>query len=137
MTAPPRPLPVLAPGSDLDPSGRAAGPPAGCCAPLASAPLSAADAETLAVVLKAIAVPARLRLLSMIYARGGGEACVCELTEPLGLTQPTVSHHLKVLVDAGLISRDKRGVWAYYRPVPGALDALAAVFGAPRALPNP
>nr|WP_238437275.1 MULTISPECIES: metalloregulator ArsR/SmtB family transcription factor [unclassified Frankia] len=98
-----------------------------CCTPLARAPLSAVDAEQLAGVLKAIAVPARLRLLSMIYARDGGEACVCELTEPLGLTQPTVSHHLKVLVDAGLISRDKRGVWAYYRPVPGAMAALAAM----------
>jgi ArsR family transcriptional regulator len=98
-----------------------------CCAPLARAPLSARDAERLAAVLKAIAVPTRLRLLSMIYARDGGEACVCELTEPLGLTQPTVSHHLKVLVDAGLISRDKRGVWAYYRPVPGALASLATV----------
>jgi ArsR family transcriptional regulator len=99
-----------------------------CCTPLAAAPLSAHDADQLAAVLKAIAVPARLRLLSMIYARGGGEACVCELTEPLGLTQPTVSHHLKVLVDAGLISRDKRGVWAYYRLVPGALAALGALF---------
>lgn len=99
-----------------------------CCTPLATAPLSAHDADQLAAVLKAIAVPARLRLLSMIYARDGGEACVCELTEPLGLTQPTVSHHLKVLVDAGLISRDKRGVWAYYRPVPGALAALGTLF---------
>ncbi|WP_041939335.1 MULTISPECIES: ArsR/SmtB family transcription factor [Frankia] len=99
-----------------------------CCPPLAATPLSAHDADQLAAVLKAIAVPARLRLLSMIYARDGGEACVCELTEPLGLTQPTVSHHLKVLVDAGLISRDKRGVWAYYRPVPGALAALGALF---------
>jgi ArsR family transcriptional regulator len=68
----------------------------------------------------------------MIYAHDGGEACVCELTEPLGLTQPTVSHHLKVLVDAGLITRDKRGVWAYYRAVPDALAALARVFSPPR-----
>jgi ArsR family transcriptional regulator len=98
-----------------------------CCTPLAREPLSAVEAEQLAAVLKAIAVPARLRLLSMIYARDGGEACVCELTEPLGLTQPTVSHHLKVLVDAGLISRDKRGVWAYYRPVPRAMTTLAAM----------
>nr|WP_157735597.1 metalloregulator ArsR/SmtB family transcription factor [Pseudofrankia inefficax] len=98
-----------------------------CCTPLAREPLSAAEADQLAAVLKAIAVPARLRILSMIYARDGGEACVCELTEPLGLTQPTVSHHLKVLVDAGLISREKRGVWAYYRPVPHAMAALAAM----------
>ncbi|MCK9899554.1 transcriptional regulator [Parafrankia colletiae] len=101
---------------------------AACCTPLAAAPLSAHDADQLAAVLKAIAVPTRLRLLSMIYARGGDEACVCELTEPLGLTQPTISHHLKVLVDAGLISREKRGVWAYYRPVPGALTALRTLF---------
>ena len=63
----------------------------------------------------------------MVAAHDGGEACVCDLTEPLGLTQPTVSHHLKVLVDAGLLTRDKRGVWAYFTLVPGALDALAAV----------
>jgi ArsR family transcriptional regulator, arsenate/arsenite/antimonite-responsive transcriptional repressor len=102
-----------------------------CCAPLARAPLSAADAERLAALLKAIAVPARLRLLSMIYARDGGEACVCELTEPLGLTQPTVSHHVKILVDAGLITREKRGVWVYYRPVPAALATLAALITPP------
>ena len=77
--------------------------------------------------MKAIADPARLRLLSMVAAHDGGEACVCDLTEPLGLTQPTVSHHLKVLVDAGLLTRDKRGVWAYFALVPGALDSLAAV----------
>jgi ArsR family transcriptional regulator len=98
-----------------------------CCAPLARAPLSAEDAATLAVTLKAIADPARLRLLSMVAAHQGGEACVCDLTEPLGLSQPTVSHHLKVLVDAGLLTREKRGVWAYFTLVPGALDSLAAV----------
>ncbi|MBL7499473.1 helix-turn-helix transcriptional regulator [Frankia sp. CNm7] len=131
-TSPPITLPVLAPGAAPDaPPGRP-GALSACCTPLAGAPLSAADADQLAAVLKAIAVPARLRILSMIYARDGGEACVCELTEPLGLTQPTVSHHLKILVDAGLITRDKRGVWAYYRAVPGTLDALAAVFGPPR-----
>jgi len=117
--------PTSVAGTDA-PSGLA-GALSGCCTPLARAPLSAADAEQLAAVLKAIAVPTRLRLLSMIYARDGGEACVCELTEPLGLTQPTISHHLKVLVDAGLITRDKRGVWAYYRPVPAAMAALAAM----------
>ncbi len=130
----PRPAPVP-PSTDRsstvrpdEVAGDLVGAIAACCTPLAAAPLSAEAAEQLAGVLKAIAVPARLRLLSMIYARDGGEACVCELTEPLGLTQPTVSHHLKVLVDAGLISRDKRGVWAYYRPVPGALAALGALF---------
>ncbi len=98
-----------------------------CCAPLTREPLSAGAAVDLARTLKALADPARLRLLSLVAAHQGGEACVCDLTEPLGLTQPTVSHHLKVLVDAGLLTRDKRGVWAYFTIVPGALDALAAV----------
>ena len=98
-----------------------------CCAPLVRQPLSAEEAADLSRVLKALADPARLRLLSLVAAHEGGEACVCDLTEPLGLSQPTVSHHLKVLVDAGLLSRDKRGVWAYYALVPGALDALAGV----------
>jgi ArsR family transcriptional regulator, arsenate/arsenite/antimonite-responsive transcriptional repressor len=100
---------------------------AACCTPLARAPLSAEDAATLARTLKALADPARLRLLSLVAAHEGGEACVCDLIEPLGLSQPTVSHHLKVLVDAGLLTRDKRGVWAYFALVPGALDALAGV----------
>jgi ArsR family transcriptional regulator, arsenate/arsenite/antimonite-responsive transcriptional repressor len=106
-----------------------------CCAPLVRAPLSATDAATLAATLKALADPARLRLLSLVAAHENGEACVCDLIEPLGLSQPTVSHHLKVLVDAGLLSRDKRGVWAYFALVPGALDSLAAVIssaGVPR-----
>lgn len=101
-----------------------------CCAPLVREPLTAAAAEQLAGVLKALADPARLRLLSMIAAHEGGEACVCDLTEPLGLSQPTVSHHLKVLLDAGLVSRDKRGVWAYYRLVDDALTGLAALLSA-------
>ncbi len=98
-----------------------------CCAPLVRAALSAEDAATLATTLKAIADPARLRLLSLVAAHEGAEACVCDLIEPLGLSQPTVSHHLKVLVDAGLLEREKRGVWAYFALVPGALDSLAAV----------
>jgi len=100
---------------------------AACCAPLVREPLTAAAAVDLARTLKAIADPARLRLLSMIAAHEGGEACVCDLIEPLGLSQPTVSHHLRVLVDAGLLTRDKRGVWAYFTLVPGALDSLADV----------
>lgn len=102
----------------------------GCWAPLARTPLGAEDAVVLARTLKAIADPARLRLLSLIAAHEGGEACVCDLTAPLGLSQPTVSHHLKVLVDAGLLTRDKRGVWAYFSLVPGALDSLAEVLTA-------
>ena len=100
---------------------------AACCAPLTREPLTASAATDLARALKAIADPARLRLLSLIAAHEGSEACVCDLTEPLGLSQPTVSHHLKVLVDAGLLTRDKRGVWAYFTLVPGALDSLADV----------
>lgn len=96
-----------------------------CCPPLTSAPLTAAAAEQLAGVLKAVAEPTRLRLLSLVAAHQGGQACVCELTDPVGLTQPTVSHHLKVLVDAGLLEREKRGVWAYYRLVPATLETLA------------
>jgi len=99
----------------------------GCCRPVTAAPMSAQDAELLAGTLKAVAEPTRLRLLSIIAAHADGEACVCDLTEPVGLSQPTVSHHLKVLVDAGLLTREKRGVWAYYRLVPQALGALAAV----------
>jgi ArsR family transcriptional regulator, arsenate/arsenite/antimonite-responsive transcriptional repressor len=95
--------------------------------PLLKEPLTAAQASGLATLLKALADPTRLRLVSMVAAHEGGEACVCELTEPLGLTQPTISHHLKVLIDAGILTRDKRGVWAYYALVPGALDAVAAV----------
>ena len=78
-------------------------------------------------MLKALADPTRLRLVSMVAAHEGGEACVCDLTAPLGLTQPTISHHLKILVAAGIFTRDKRGVWAYYSLLPGALDALSAV----------
>lgn len=106
-----------------------------CCAPLVSEPLSAADADTLAVIVKAVADPTRLRLLSLVAAHEGAEACVCDLTQPIGLSQPTISHHLKILVDAGLLSRDKRGVWAYYALVPGALDALAAVLSTPTRQP--
>jgi ArsR family transcriptional regulator len=98
-----------------------------CCGPLLREPISAGQAADLARLLKALADPTRLRLVSMVAAHEGGEACVCDLTGPLGLTQPTISHHLKVLVDAGIFTRDKRGVWAYYALVPGAMDALAAV----------
>ncbi len=101
-----------------------------CCSPLANDDaLSEQAAVDLAQRLKALADPARLRLLSLIAAHDGAEACVCDLTAPVGLSQPTVSHHLKVLVDAGLVTRDKRGVWAYYALVPGALDALAHQLG--------
>ncbi len=96
------------------------------CAPITRAPITGTGAADLALVLKALADPVRLRLVSMIAAHEGGEACVCDLTEPLGLSQPTVSHHLKVLMDAGFLTRSKRGTWAYYALVPGSLDAVAA-----------
>jgi ArsR family transcriptional regulator len=98
-----------------------------CCTPLLRQPITASQASDLARMFKALADPTRLRLVSMVAAHEGGEACVCELTEPLGLTQPTISHHLKILVDAGIFTRDKRSVWAYYALVPAAMDALSAV----------
>lgn len=102
-----------------------------CCPPLADAPLGADDAETLARALKALADPARLRILSLVSASAEGEICVCDLSEPLGLAQPTVSHHLKVLTDAGFLEREKRGTWAYFRLVPGALDAVTRPLAEP------
>lgn len=100
---------------------------AACCAPITGTVLDAAAAERLAAVLKALAEPTRLRLVSLIAGHDGAEACVCDLTAPVGLTQPTVSHHLKILVDAGLLERSQRGKWAYYRIVPAALGALAGI----------
>ena len=82
-----------------------------------------AEAAQLAVVLKAMADPVRIRLISLIASHEGGEACVCDLNDAFELSQPTISHHLKILLDAGLVTRDKRGVWAYYRLVPDALSA--------------
>ncbi|WP_426997488.1 ArsR/SmtB family transcription factor [Pseudarthrobacter sp. N5] len=97
-----------------------------CCIPAGTPALGVEEAQSKAQVFKALADPNRLRLLSIVKASDGGEACVCDLTEPLELGQPTVSHHLKILMDAGLLNREKRGTWAYYSLVPGALDAVAA-----------
>jgi ArsR family transcriptional regulator len=96
-----------------------------CCAPLAQAALSPEQAHVLAARLKAIADPARLQLLSLLLASPGLEACTCNLTEPLGLSQPTVTHHLRRLLEAGLVTAERRGVWTYYRVVPDALTTLA------------
>jgi ArsR family transcriptional regulator len=96
-----------------------------CCAPLTQGRLDAEAAETLARAFKALGDPTRVRLLSLIAAAENAEACVCDLTAPVGLSQPTVSHHLKQLVDAGLLTRDQRGKWAYYRVVDHTLTALA------------
>ncbi|MEV8144782.1 metalloregulator ArsR/SmtB family transcription factor [Specibacter sp. NPDC078709] len=98
-----------------------------CCEPGGQPALSSAAAQESARILKALSDPNRLRLLSIVKAGDGGEACVCDLTEPLDLGQPTVSHHLKILVDAGLLEREKRGTWAYYSLVPGALERAAAL----------
>ena len=99
--------------------------PGACCTPLVREPLTAEEADQLATTMKALADPARLRLLSIVAASEGAEACVCDLIEPIGLSQPTVSHHLKVLTTAGFLERSKRGTWAYYRLIPGALDRIS------------
>ncbi|MEZ3159623.1 metalloregulator ArsR/SmtB family transcription factor [Microbacterium sp. BWT-B31] len=99
-----------------------------CCTPLVREPLTAAEAEQLATTLKALAEPARLRLLSIVAASENSQACVCDLIDPVGLSQPTVSHHLKILTAAGFLTRSKRGTWAYYTLVPGALDRVSQLF---------
>ena len=104
---------------------------AACCSPVTGGELDAEAAERLAHVFKALGDPTRVRLLSLIAAHPGHEACVCDLIEPVGLTQPTVSHHLKLLVEAGLITREQRGRWSYHRIVQPALDALADTLRAP------
>ena len=102
-----------------------------CCAPLGSETLGVTEAETVADAFKALADPVRLRLLSMIAAAPSGEVCACDLTAPVGKSQPTVSHHLKVLREAGLVSSEKRGTWVHYRAVPERLAALRSILTAP------
>jgi ArsR family transcriptional regulator len=99
-----------------------------CCTPLTGTPMSAEQAEQVVPLLKALADPVRLRLVSLIAASAGGEACVCDLNDAFELTQATISHHLKVLHSAGLLDRDKRGVWVYYALRPEALSAVASLF---------
>jgi ArsR family transcriptional regulator len=106
-------LPIRSPGVEV------------CCSPLTAAVLDLDAADRLARSFKALGDPTRLRLLSLIAATDGGEACICNLTDPVGLSQPTVSHHMKLLVDAGLVTREQRGKWAYYRLVPDLLNALS------------
>lgn len=100
---------------------------AACCSPIEGGALDVGAAERLATVFKALGDPTRVRLVSLIAAADGGAACICNLTAPVGLSQPTVSHHMKLLVDAGLVTREQRGKWAYYAVAPGALDALASM----------
>ena len=104
---------------------------AACCAPLTAAPLSMEQAEQVAPLLKALADPVRLRLLSLVASHEGGEACICDLNEAFDLSQPTISHHMKVLYEVGLVDRDKRGVWVYYRVRPQALASLGTLMGCP------
>jgi len=100
-----------------------------CCSPLTATPLSAEQAERIAPLLKAMADPVRLRLLSLVAAHADGEACVCDLNDAFDLSQPTISHHLKVLHEAGLLDRSKRGTWVYYSVRTEALADLAALIG--------
>jgi ArsR family transcriptional regulator, arsenate/arsenite/antimonite-responsive transcriptional repressor len=113
-------LPVLTPAASV-----------ACCSPLAQQPLSADQAEQVAPLLRALADPVRLRLMSLVASHQGGEACVCDLADAFELSQPTISHHLKVLHEAGLVEREKRGVWVYYRARTDALADLGALIGLP------
>jgi ArsR family transcriptional regulator len=100
-----------------------------CCSPLNREPLSRDAAERITPLLKALADPVRLRLMSLIASHQGGEACVCDLNDAFELSQPTISHHLKVLHEVGLLERDKRSVWVFYRASSEALSGLASLIG--------
>jgi ArsR family transcriptional regulator, arsenate/arsenite/antimonite-responsive transcriptional repressor len=108
--------PVPRPGVDAE-----------CCTPLVAEPVSAAEAEEMSLLFKAIADPVRLRLVSLIASHQGGEACVCELTTAFELSGPTISHHLKILREAGLTGSQRRGTWVYYWINPGVLARLSAL----------
>jgi ArsR family transcriptional regulator len=107
----------------------------GCCSPMVRQPLTAAQAGQLAGAFKALGDPVRLRLLSLIASHEGGEACVCELTGEFDVSQPTISHHLKVLREAGLLTSERRATWVYYTVRPAALDMLAQLLAAPVPVP--
>jgi ArsR family transcriptional regulator len=102
----------------------------GALGPLTRGALEAGQADAIAPMFKALGDPVRLRLLSMIASAGGGEVCVCDLTGAFALTGPTISHHLKVLREAGLVDSDRRGTWVYYRLIPAALALLAGLLDA-------
>jgi len=121
IQSPPDDLPVIA-LTVLEPCAQPA---------LVSEPINEAAAAGLAPVFKALGDPVRLRLVSLIGARDGGEVCVCDLTSAFELSQPTISHHLRVLREAGLIDSERRGTWVYYRLVPAALERMAALLSAP------
>jgi ArsR family transcriptional regulator len=100
--------------------------PEACCTPMTGSVLDIEAATRLSTMFKALGDPTRVRLLALIAAHEGGEACICDLTEPVGLSQGTVSHHMKLLADAGLVSREQRGKWAYYRVETETLTSLSA-----------
>lgn len=102
---------------------------AACCAGPGATPLERDEAQALAGLLKAVADPARLQILMTIRCRPGQEICACDLPDVVGLSQPTVSHHLKVLTEAGLLTRERRGSWAWFTLVPERLEQIARVFG--------
>jgi ArsR family transcriptional regulator, arsenate/arsenite/antimonite-responsive transcriptional repressor len=123
-------LECCAPGTEIRLPGQQASE-ALCCAPLSQLPMSAEQADLVAPLLKALGDPVRLRLMSLVASHPGGEACVCDLSGAFDLSQPTISHHLKVLHEAGLLDREKRGVWVYYRACIQALAGLGALIGSP------
>src|SRR5258705_3590830 len=134
VLSPPGAAEWCAPGPQLLlPSGQA--DLVACCARLSQGRLSPAQAEQVAPLLKALADPVRLRLMSLVASHPGGEACVCDLSDAFDLSQPTISHHLKVLHESGLLDREKRGVWVYYRARSQALASLGALIGSPAASP--
>lgn len=106
-----------------------------CCAPLVSEPLGESDALAMVPLLKALADPVRLRLVSLIASHEGGEACVCELTGAFELTAPTISHHLKVLREAGLLDAERRGTWIYYQVDPDAYRRISTLLAAGQPVP--
>ena len=108
-----------------------------CSTPLVGEPIGESAAAGLAQVFRALADPVRLRLVSLIGAHQGGEACVCALTEAFDLTQPTISHHLKVLREAGITDCERRGTWVYYWLVPAALERMSALLSPPAGHPLP
>ncbi|MER6944444.1 metalloregulator ArsR/SmtB family transcription factor [Nonomuraea sp. NPDC000554] len=110
-------------------------PAEACCTPMAREPLGEADAAELSRMFKALSDPVRLRLLSLIASHEGGEACVCDLTGPFDVSQPTISHHLKVLREAGLVGSERRGTWVYYWVLPVALNRLSSLLQAPTPTP--
>src|SRR5215469_10531528 len=120
---------------ELIPDARSRAVVESCAIPLVREPIGEAAAAGLAQVFKALGDPVRLRLVSLIGAHQGGEVCVCDLTEAFELTQPTISHHLKVLREAGVITSERRGTWVYYRLEPAALERMGALLTAPQPSP--